>query len=102
MQYIIAGLLVVVAGLLAAIYFHLSDLATVLRDAEEEVRQLRIHSRARVSRAAVQSGAATEEQSLVRLGRASVGRRVVIGGDPDSHLNQQLTTLTQEADDARG
>ena len=56
----------------------------------DEVRQLRLTSRARVRRASMQSGATTDEQVLSRLGRASVGRRVVIGGDDDSVLSGQL------------
>lgn len=58
---------------------------------EHEVRELRVTSRARVGSFKVQSGARSEERSLQRLGRASSGKRIVVGGEDDSPLNQKLT-----------
>lgn len=60
------------------------------REVVEELRQLRLSSRARVKTMSVQSGARTEEQELVRMGRATRAKRVVFGGDPEA---PQFTNL---------
>ena len=56
----------------------------------EEVRDLRLTSRTRISTAAIRNGPQSEEVELVRLGRASAGKRKVFGGEEDSLLNQRL------------
>ena len=61
--------------------------------------QLRLDSRTRISQVSVRSGAVTEEQQLRRLGRASVGRRIVVGGDRDSQQYQNLLTQEQREED---
>lgn len=63
-----------------------------------EIQELRLKSRARVGQTGIQSGAVTQEQKLRRLGRASVGRRIVVGGDDDSQLKKDLTTYEPPED----
>jgi hypothetical protein len=60
---------------------------------EREVRDLRLVSRTRISTASVRTGSheSDEERELVRLGRASTGKRMVFGGEEDSDLHQRLT-----------
>jgi hypothetical protein len=55
---------------------------------EREVRDLRLVSRTRISTGSHESD---EERELVRLGRASTGKRMVFGGEEDSDLHQRLT-----------
>jgi hypothetical protein len=40
--------------------------------------------------AAVQSGPVTNEQVMARLGRSTMSRRIVVGGDAESPLNTNL------------
>jgi hypothetical protein len=78
----------------------LSDLLAYARQTQTDVSTVRLKLSTRVSRVSMQSGAVSDEQQLQRLGRASVGRRIVVGGDDDSQLNRDLTTsLIREADD---
>lgn len=67
----------------------------------EEVRNLRLKSRARVSEYGVQSGEVTQEQQLRRLGRSSFGRRIVVGGDDDSEQKQNLRISGEDDNDTR-
>lgn len=60
------------------------------RQNTDEVQDLRLTSRARISTAVMRSGEVSEERKLTRLGRASKARRVVIGGDDDSQLSSDL------------
>ena len=82
-------------ALLGLMAYYLSrtmlKMVEALEENTAELTRLRIaKANSRMSRAGMQSGATSEEQLLRRLGRASVGRRVVVGGDPDSELNQNL------------
>lgn len=97
MIYIITLLLVVVCVLLWLILKRMAQLMDFQLQTAHEVRELRLTSRARVSKASMQSGEVSHEQKLVRLGRASTGRRIVVGGDDDSQLNKNLSTTTNPA-----
>ena len=55
------------------------------------VKEVRLATRTRQSTASMQSGAITQEQKLKRLGRATVAKRVVVGGDEDSELHTNLS-----------
>lgn len=96
MTTILAILLVQLIVVLAVAVFYLRRLITTIGVNTEEVRTLRLDSRTRISEYSVRSGAVTEEQQLRRLGRASVGRRVVVGGDPNSQLTKDLKTMEEE------
>src|SRR6188472_2499633 len=85
--------------LLVAILGVLLDVKRSERDVVNEVRDLRLTSRARVSRAAVRSGVAEPEVALRRLGRVAQPRRVVFGGDGDSTLNRVLGKVTVREDE---
>jgi len=96
MTTILAILLVQLIVVLAVAVFYLRRLIMTIGVNTEEVRTLRLDSRTRISEYSVRSGAVTEEQQLRRLGRASVGRRVVVGGDPNSQLTKDLKTMEEE------
>lgn len=91
---LISLVLVVCVGIL----LRLGDLVKATKDNTHEVEELRLTSRARISRVGIQSGAVTQEQKLQRLGRASIGRRIVVGGDDDSQLNHDLTVSVEKDD----
>lgn len=57
----------------------------------ESVDELRLKSRARVATATMRGTATDELRSLVRLGRASRGKRRVVGGDENAELNRRLS-----------
>lgn len=61
----------------------------------DKLTSLSLNPRTRIAQATMQSGAVTEEQKLQRLGRASVARRVVVGGDDDSVQKQNLQRATR-------
>jgi hypothetical protein len=82
-------LILVVAALLYDAY-QVRRLRVSVEENTAETKSLRLKSRARIATASVQSGAVSEEQQLRRLGRASQARRIVVGGDDDSQLNQEL------------
>lgn len=92
-------LLLIIAGLLAAILSRLTQIFDVLVDNNEKLNALRLTSRTRQSKATMRNGAVSEERELVRLGRSSKGRRVVVGGDPDSVLAQNLMRGVPTRDD---
>lgn len=56
----------------------------------KELRELRLTSRAKVSTMKARSGPLSEEQKLIRHGRATRSKLVVFGGDP---LAPQHTNL---------
>jgi hypothetical protein len=86
--------------LLGAILVALLDIKRSDSDMVDEVRSLRLVSRARMKRAAVRSGVAEPEVELRRLGRVAQPRRVVFGGDGDSELNKVLGKVqTGEGDE---
>jgi hypothetical protein len=62
----------------------------------DQLMALSLNPRTRIGQASVQSGAPTEEQELRRLGRASVAKRVVVGGE-DSILRTRLQKSTDAA-----
>jgi hypothetical protein len=100
MNTILAILLVQLIVVLVVAVFYLRRLITTIEVNTESVENLRLNARTRISEVSVRSGAVTDEMTMRRLGRASVGRRVVVGGDPTSQLNKDLTTLEErEADD---
>ena len=69
-----------------------------LNDKLDQLTSLSLNPRTRIGQATMQSGAVSEEQKLERLGRASVARRVVVGGDDDSRQKQDLMRSTERAD----
>lgn len=88
---------VLLAALLVALVFFTVILSRRLRETSrallglrEEVQSLRVTSRTRVSTLVADTPESKEIRTLRRLGRASVGRRVVVGGDDDSQLNRNL------------
>jgi hypothetical protein len=99
MNTILAILLVQLIVVLVVAVFYLRRLIMAVGVNTEEVRELRLTSRTRISEVSVRSGAVTDEMVMRRLGRASVGRRVVVGGDPGSQLNKDLTTLEERETD---
>lgn len=76
----------------------LEDLKEVTRGTTDEVRDLRLKARTRISEYGVQSGEVSHEQHMKRLGRASFGRRVVVGGDDDSQQKQDLRLSVEDPD----
>lgn len=82
---------------LLALSVHLTIRQTKALEAlADETRELRLTSRAKVSTAAVRNQPMSEEQKLVRLGRSSRAKRVVVGGDPDSELHTNLGKSLEE------
>jgi hypothetical protein len=79
---IVALLLVIVVGLRAVL--------AATQENNAKLDALRLSGRTRQSKAAIRTGVVSEERELVRLGRTSKGRRVVVGGDPDSILTENL------------
>jgi len=69
----------------------ISDLSGQL----EKLTALSLNPRTRFAQATMQSGATTEEQTLSKLGRSSVARRTVVGGDDDSVQKQNLIRGTE-------
>lgn len=96
MTVLIVALLIAILGVLMVMLGVLFDMRRSAYDTVTEVRDLRLTSRTRVSRASVQSGVADPERKLVRLGRATKSRRVVVGGDGDSDLNRVLSGLGEK------
>lgn len=89
-------ILVILLSLSVAVVVRAIDNVVTSIDLQtEEIRSLRLQSRARVAQASVQSGEVSEEQRLMRLGRASESRRVVVGGDDDSTQKQALVRQTR-------
>lgn len=70
----------------------------------DELKSLSLNPRTRIGQATMQSGAVTEEQTLQKLGRASVARRVVVGGEDGSVQKQNLQRATrhQQEEDSDG
>ena len=69
------------------------QLRKVVTENTEELRTLRLDSRARVSTVSMRTGADPEAprlRQLRRLGRQAQGKRVVVGGDPESDQHQAL------------
>jgi hypothetical protein len=99
------GFLVLIASLLwlgGCIYVGrlLSEFTSAVKNNSHELRDLRLTSRTRISDAAVRSGPLSEERLLTRLGRASKSSRVVVGGDADSQLNQDLLRGVNNREDS--
>lgn len=94
MTALVVGLLIIICGLLCAILWKLSDVLSYERESYTELQTIKRHQlnpRTRIGGPiAVQSGEVSEEQHLARLGRASSARRIVVGGDHDSQLNNDL------------
>lgn len=100
---LIAVLLGTLAVLLAVISVQLLKLnrSEVYQSGRlDDIFRAQINPRTRIGGpVAIQSGAVSEEQELERLGRASHGRRIVVGGDDDSQLNKDLAIATREEAD---
>ena len=92
----IVVLLILLDVMVVACLGTLLEIRRNTQDTMTEVRDLRLTARTRVRRAKMQNGATSDEQKLERLGRASVGRRVVVGGDPDSELHRVMMNPKKE------
>lgn len=75
------------------------NIVEAITENTEELRNLRLKSRVRINTASMQSGAKTDEQALARMGRATFGKRVVVGGDQDSELHTGLSRAVSHDDD---
>jgi hypothetical protein len=60
------------------------EIRAAVLEVANEVKILRVDSRARISTAKMRNTPETEESKLIRLGRATRAKRVVVGGDPES------------------
>ena len=69
----------------------LSDVRQYQRETFREVMRIKRTRRTRQTRASMRNGVETQEHKLVELGRATQGKRVVVGGDPESELYQALS-----------
>lgn len=88
-----ALMLMTLVGLLVVsvlILVQLMEIARNTRGLGQEIKELRLTSRTRVRQAGVQSGPVSDEQVLSRLGRVSVGRRVVVGGEDGSEQKTKM------------
>ena len=72
--------------LLYQIFLQLEAQVTLLT----KVRDLQLNPRTRMSTIQVQSGPISDDQEAHRVGRATAARRVVVGGEEESELNQNL------------
>lgn len=89
MTYLVIGLLVLF--LVVALWLLRRTMNEIVAAQQQVVNEVRLATRTRQSKISVQSGPVTEEQKLKRLGRATVARRVVVGGDADSELHTNLS-----------
>jgi hypothetical protein len=76
-------------------YLALEKNSRLLRD----IKKLQLNPRTRISTIEVQSGPVDEIQEGRRVARASVAKRVVVGGDSDSELNENLSRTAYADDD---
>jgi hypothetical protein len=90
MDQILVALLTGIFVMLVVLGVEFRNLTQELAAVSHEVRNLRLASRTRVRPAAVQSGPVTNEQVMARLGRSTMSRRIVVGGDAESPLNTNL------------
>lgn len=88
-------IIILQVAMLVGIYNLRSDVDKV----DRRVEKLRLTRRTRQNKAVMRDGAVSPERQLVRLGRASKGRRVVVGGDPDSQLALDLWKGVPHDDD---
>lgn len=96
MTEILLLLILVVLCVIAVGLWRLSDEANRLT---ANVNQLRMSGRTVQKTAIMRDGELTEERSLTRLSRATKGRRIVVGGDEDSPLHQDLIRGMSRDDD---
>lgn len=94
---LILSLVVVMVGIV-----RLREDIYAVKEKLDELTSLSLNPRTRISQASMQSGATTEEQTLAKLGRVSVAKRVVVGGDDDSVQKQTLMKATQGQEDNDG
>lgn len=98
----ISGLLILILLMVIVVVIGVDNLRRETQrvgDLLEEIKGLQLNPRTRIGTLAPRSGAVSQEQELTKLGRASAARRVVVGGDPDSRLNTDLTTTLKEDND---
>jgi hypothetical protein len=69
----------------------LGDVLSYARETHTQVMLIKRTRRTRQTQASMQSGTEPSEKQLVNLGRASRNKRVVVGGDPDSPLYQEMS-----------
>lgn len=70
---------------------YMKTLTQSLDNNTQETRDLRLTSRTRIAQAKVRNTPVTDTQRLVRLGRDTQAKRVVVGGDPTSPLHTNLS-----------
>lgn len=93
MIYAVMVLLLLEAGLLIAVLTRLTDILTYQRETHglvNELKRLSLNPRTRLTKAAMRSGVETEERQRQKLGHLTIGKRVVVGGENGSVLNQDL------------
>jgi hypothetical protein len=90
----IACLLTALLVLIVVAIWRLNVLIDSVQQNTDSTENLRLTSRTRINEASIQSGPVTLEQQMTRLGRASVGRRVVYGGEAEAPLNVDLRAST--------
>ena len=100
MEIIAALTLAALLGVAGLIVRALRSLEAAVREVGSSVDGLRLNSRARVNTASVRNGPQTDEAVLVRLGRSTRARRVVVGGEEGSPLHTHLSrSLSRPGDD---
>lgn len=97
---ILAILTLVVLLLLAVIIgmLRIRDEVELVMKEVAHLKQLSLNPRTRATQASMQSGAITNEQVARKLGRSSVSKRVVVGGEDEAILNQQLNRTPEDSD----
>lgn len=92
LYFVMALNMLLLSGLVIAIFgiARVRDDIYELSGKLDQLTTLSLNPRTRIGQATMQSGPVTEEQQLERLSRASVARRVVVGGDDDSVQKQNL------------
>jgi uncharacterized SAM-binding protein YcdF (DUF218 family) len=95
-------LLILLTGLLFALVISLVvRLNKNIVENTEELRSLRLDSRARVKTVAMRTGADPEAprlRQLRRLGRQTQGKRIVVGGEPEAEQHQALSRQVRSGD----
>lgn len=87
---ILLTIITIQAALSVWMIWKMTDLTEYARATHTEVMRIKRRNRTRQARAGMRNGVAPPEKKLVELGRAAKGRRVVVGGDPESPLYQAL------------
>jgi hypothetical protein len=88
---VITLFLLLIVGLLTILCVGLWRLVEQVEDLSNNVNKLRLSGRSVQKKAVLRDGVLTNEREMTRLGRATRSKRIVVGGDPDSGLNEALS-----------